>query len=102
MTSRRDVIKAGAIAAMAGALPSSVTFADPLPTGPTTTVRDKTGTDALLPGSAACSASTRCFTASISAWLLVPKFDAYDAPALYAFVELGLERHASTDTPQAA
>jgi peptidoglycan/xylan/chitin deacetylase (PgdA/CDA1 family) len=31
MTSRRTVIKAGAIAAMAGALPSSVTFADPLP-----------------------------------------------------------------------
>jgi peptidoglycan/xylan/chitin deacetylase (PgdA/CDA1 family) len=31
MTSRRDVIKAGAMAAMAGAVPSSVTFADPTP-----------------------------------------------------------------------
>src|SRR6266852_1659810 len=31
MTSRRDVIKAGAMAAMAGALPSSVAFADPMP-----------------------------------------------------------------------
>src|SRR5260370_99926 len=31
MASRRDLLKAGAIAAMAGALPSSVTFADPIP-----------------------------------------------------------------------
>jgi peptidoglycan/xylan/chitin deacetylase (PgdA/CDA1 family) len=31
MTSRRDVIKAGAMAAIAGALPSSATFADPTP-----------------------------------------------------------------------
>jgi peptidoglycan/xylan/chitin deacetylase (PgdA/CDA1 family) len=31
MTSRRDVMKAGAMAAMAGAVPSSVTFADPVP-----------------------------------------------------------------------
>ena len=31
MASRRDLLKAGAMAAMAGALPSSVTFADPIP-----------------------------------------------------------------------
>jgi peptidoglycan/xylan/chitin deacetylase (PgdA/CDA1 family) len=31
MASRRDLLKAGAIAAMAGALPSSVAFADPIP-----------------------------------------------------------------------
>jgi peptidoglycan/xylan/chitin deacetylase (PgdA/CDA1 family) len=31
MASRRDLLKAGAMAALAGALPSSVTFADPIP-----------------------------------------------------------------------
>jgi len=31
MTSRRDLIKAGAMVAMAGAVPSSVTLADPMP-----------------------------------------------------------------------
>ena len=31
MTSRRDLIKAGAMAAMAGAVPSSATLADPIP-----------------------------------------------------------------------
>ena len=30
MTSRRDLIKAGALAAMAGAVPSSVAFANPV------------------------------------------------------------------------
>lgn len=34
MTSRRDLLKAGAMAAMAGAVPSSVTFADPMPEQP--------------------------------------------------------------------
>src|SRR5205807_10376783 len=33
MMSRRNVIKSGAMAAMAGALPSSITFADPMPGG---------------------------------------------------------------------
>jgi len=31
MASRRDLLKAGAMAVMAGALPSSVTSADPIP-----------------------------------------------------------------------
>lgn len=34
MTSRRDVIKTGAMVAIAGAVPSSVTFADPMPGQP--------------------------------------------------------------------
>jgi len=32
MTSRRNILKAGAMAAIAGALPPSVAFADPWPT----------------------------------------------------------------------
>ena len=42
MTSRRALIKTGAIAAIAGAVPSSVAFADPMP-GATQTCRAPSG-----------------------------------------------------------
>jgi len=46
MTSRRDLIKAGAMAAMAGAVPSSVTLAEPAPE------LNKLGTGAFWPDGA--------------------------------------------------
>src|SRR5437867_11311668 len=46
MTSRRDLIKAEAMAAMAGAVPSSVTLAEPAP------VLNKRGTGAVWPDGA--------------------------------------------------
>jgi len=46
MTSRRDLIKAGAMAAIAGAVPSSVTFADPGPE------QNKRGTGTFWPNGA--------------------------------------------------
>jgi len=46
MTSRRDLIKAGAMAAIAGTVPSSVTFGDPVPE------QNKRGTDTFWPNGA--------------------------------------------------
>ena len=46
-------------------------------------VTRSTGTGAVLPGSAARSASTRSCTASISAGFVGPRFEPDEAPALY-------------------
>src|SRR5215467_5875192 len=42
------------------------------------------GTGSLLSGSAACSASMRCLTASVSAEFVGPRFDAPDDDGLFA------------------
>src|SRR5262245_34308638 len=52
----------------------------PLPDAVTRSI----GTGAVLPGSAACSASMRCLTASASALLVGPRFDPDDAALLSA------------------
>src|SRR5579862_605965 len=46
-------------------------------------VTRSTGTEAGLPGSAARNASMRCFTASVSAELFGPRFDAPEAEGLF-------------------
>src|SRR6185312_11553732 len=48
-------------------------------------VTRSTGTAAVLPGSTACSAAMRCFTASVSAGLVGPRFEPDDDAALYGF-----------------